>query len=118
MANNTDPVQFIADLDGAKFAAKIGAAIREAANAALETNKRSAVTMSLSFDRIGNSRQVMIEHKLTFTTPTLRGKVSEDDTTETPMYVQTDGSVGLFPDTVPTNQNDLFKAGSTSTETP
>ena len=48
--------------------------------------------------------------------PTERGKLTEENTTETPMYVGADADVTAFPPSVPIAQPDLYKAGKTGTE--
>jgi len=112
----TDCTQFLADLDAGVFANKIGVAITLAARAAINFDKEGMVSISLKFERIGNSRQVNITHKLTVTEPTERGKLTEENTSETPMYVGADGDVSAFPPGVLTQQNDFYKASETGTE--
>lgn len=104
----TDANQFLADLEGGVFAAKIGAAITEAARGTINWDKQSQVVITLGLKRLGNSRQVMVEHKLSFVQPRERGKITEEETTETPMYVNADGTVTAFAESVLTNQNDFF----------
>lgn len=104
----TDATQFLADLEGGVFAAKIGAAITEAAKGTINWDKQSTVVITLGLKRLGNSRQVMVEHKLAFMQPRERGKITEEETTETPMYVNADGTVTAFAETVLTNQLDAF----------
>ncbi len=40
-------------------------------------------------------KRVKIKHKLCYSTPTLRGKASEEDTTETPMWVNRGGKLTI-----------------------
>ena len=101
-----DATQFLADLEAGIFAQKVGAAIVNAARGTVDTGKAGQVVITLDFRRVGSSRQVNIKHKLAFTEPTALGKMSEDQTTETPMYVNENGTVTIFPDT----QTSMFGA--------
>lgn len=105
---STDTLQFLADLEAGIFASKIGVAITNAARGAICFDQAGTVTVSFKFEQIGNSRQVNITHKLVVVEPTERGKLTEETTTETPMYVGMSGDVTAFPPTVPTRQIDLY----------
>ena len=96
---------FLMDLDAGIFANKVGKAVMTAATGAVNTGKKGQVVITLDFDRIGDSRQVMVKHKLAFTEPTQRGKAGEEETTETPMYLNQDGTVTIFP----VAQDDMFQ---------
>lgn len=102
--NNTDVATFMDDLDGGMFANKLGKALSEAAGGCVDFNKEAAVTLTFKLKRIGNSYQVGIQHKIAYTVPTQRGKVTEEDTTETPMHVGTGGRMTVFPE----NQHQMF----------
>ena len=104
----TDATQFLADLEGGVFAAKIGAAITEAAMGTINWDRASQVVITLGLKRMGNSRQVMVDHKLLFVQPRQHGKITEEETTNTPMYVNADGTVTAFAESVLTNQNEMF----------
>ena len=101
---DTDVTQFVADLDGGVFMQKLGRAISEVAGGVVDNNDKGAIDIRLNFKRIGQSYQVNIGHTLKYTVPTLRGKIMEEDTTETPMHVNTGGRVSIFPE----NQHQLL----------
>ncbi len=109
----TDPQQFLADLEAGVFSSKVAAAITEAARGTIGHSKNGKVTITLEFKPIGSSRQVEVVHKLAYVAPTARGKLTEEDIGETPMHVNMDGSVTVFP----ANQPDFFKAGAAGKET-
>lgn len=44
----------------------------------------------------GADNRVKIKHKLSYVRPTNRGKISEEDTTETPMYVNRGGRLTIL----------------------
>ncbi len=43
-----------------------------------------------------DENRVKIKHKLSYVRPTNRGKISEEDTTETPMYVNRGGRLTIL----------------------
>ncbi len=106
----TDVNDFISNLHAGSFEKKLAAAISMVAASVTDDEKgqQGEISITLSFSRIGASSQVKIKHKLVHVRPTLRGKVREEDTTETPMYVCEGVQVHLFPP----NQNQLFPTHS------
>lgn len=60
------------------------------------TNYQKAITLDLS--QIGESAQAKIKHKLAFKAPTKRGDRSENTSLDTPMHVNADGKLSLFPE--------------------
>ena len=87
-----------------KFEQKISQALSDAAAGVVDHNKKGQVTITFDLKRIETSQQVSVAHKLTYARPTARGKMSEETTTSTPMYVGTNGKLSLFPE----NQGQLF----------
>ncbi|WP_228130556.1 hypothetical protein [Acinetobacter tandoii] len=92
----TDAPQFIADLSGGNFAQQLGIAISEVAQGVVANGKKGKVQVTIDVSRIGESNQVNISHTLAYVEPTAKGKRSEDTTSETPMYLNNDGSVTIF----------------------
>ena len=92
----TDAPQFIADLSGGNFAQQLGIAISEVAQGVVANGKKGKVQVTIDIARIGESNQVNISHTLAYVEPTAKGKRSEDTTSETPMYLNNDGSVTIF----------------------
>lgn len=101
---DTDVTQFFEDLDGGVFIQKPARALSEVAGGVVDNNDKGSIDIKLNLKRIGQSYQVNIGHTLKYTVPTLRGKISEEDTTETPMHVNTGGRLSIFSE----NQNQLF----------
>ena len=97
MSSKTDFPEMLEDLDAGNFLNKIEAALSAVAFGTITHGKQGELNIKFSFKKIGDSQQVMIAHKLTFSQPTVRGKVSEEDTTETPMYVQRGGKLTILP---------------------
>ncbi|NIZ28800.1 hypothetical protein GSL00_30645 [Escherichia coli] len=53
------------------------------------------VSLNLEIEPFDENR-VKIKHKLSYVRPTNRGKISEEDTTETPMYVNRGGRLTIL----------------------
>lgn len=60
--------------------------------------KKGKLTLELTLQQVGENSQVIVSHKLSHSTPTARGKKSEEDISETPMYV---GKGGKMTETAP-----------------
>lgn len=98
---------FIGELDGGVFENKISMALSEVAFGVLNNGQKGKVVITLDIDRMSNSveeKRVMIKHKLAFVRPTPLGKSSEEDTTETPMYVNRGGKLTILQE----DQGQLF----------
>ena len=100
----TNASTFFEDLDAGVFAEKLGAVLSDVAAGVIDQAKPGKVQITLDFKRIGNSYQVAVSHKLAYTKPTARGKISEENSTETPMHVGSGGAMTLFPE----NQGAMF----------
>jgi hypothetical protein len=92
----------LADLDGGTFESKLDYALRTTARAVRnhDSNKvKGEVTITFKVQRVGEGAQVMVDHKIGSKTPTTRGSKAEDDTTQTVMYVSSNGGLTVMPDT-------------------
>ena len=89
----------IGELDAGVFEQKATAALREVALGVNTTRKAGKVTLTFDIKPIGDSNQVHVAHTVSFNRPTAKGKISEDDTTNTPMHVARSGHLSIFPDT-------------------
>ena len=96
--------EFLSDLDGGVLEEKLGTILSEVAGAVVSTAKTGRVILQLDLKQIGNSQQVEITHKLSYVRPTMKGKISEENTTATPMYSGPRGDLSLFPN----DQADMF----------
>lgn len=105
----TDVSQFLAELDGGHFERMLSIAMSESAAAAVDHQKKAVVTLQLSFEPIKGTHQVQVEHKLSFSRPTLEGKRSEEATRNTPMHVGKYGALSVQP---PNQLAFLDKAGN------
>ncbi|MEZ2603138.1 hypothetical protein [Kluyvera intermedia] len=101
---------FLGELDAGVFMKKIAAALNTTALGVLNNGNKGKVTLTFDLDRMSNSteeKRVMIKHKLQYSCPTPRGKTSEEDTTETPMYVNRGGKLTILQE----DQGNLFTLG-------
>lgn len=101
---------FLGELDAGVFMNKIAAALNTAALGVLNNGSKGKVVLTFDLDRMSNSteeKRVMIKHKLQYTCPTPRGKTTEEDTTETPMYVNRGGKLTILQE----DQGNLFTLG-------
>lgn len=109
---SNDIATLINDLDAGVFAEKLATAISKNAMAVVDTGKEGEVVITLKMKQIANHHQVEVSHKIKFVRPTMRGKVSEEDTTTTPMHVGRGGKLSFYPE----NQMDLLKQSQLGTE--
>lgn len=102
MSSNTyDFGQTLADLDAGIFLQKISQAVKDTAIGVVahgDNGKKGEVTIKLTLARIGESSQVAMSHTLKFSRPTKRGRVQEEDTTETALYVSPRVGLSIMPD--------------------
>ncbi|MDA8489653.1 hypothetical protein [Kluyvera sp. Awk 3] len=99
--------EFLGELDAGVFMNKIAAALNNTALGVLNNGNKGKVTLTFDFERMGNSveeKRVKIKHKLQYVTPTPRGKATEEDTTETPMWVNKGGKLTILQE----DQGNLF----------
>lgn len=87
------------EMDAGVFDQKINRALSDVALGCVTTGKVGQVQITLDMKQIANSNQVTLSHKIKFVKPTPNGKLTEENTTETPMHVGPGGKLTLFPDT-------------------
>ena len=65
----------------------------------VEHAKAGSVTLKLDLKQVTKgSRQVTLSHKVSYSQPTGGGKKSEEDTSETVMYVNRGGNMSIMPE--------------------
>jgi len=94
---------FIGELGAGVFEEKLTRSIKETALACMANNKAGEITLKFKITPI-NQSQAKITHGITTKAPTLYGKKSEENSTETHMYVNKGGAMSLFPE----NQTQMF----------
>ncbi len=101
---STDVSVFISDLDAGVFENKVRQVLSDVAGAVIAHNAAGQVILKFDLKRIGQSYQIQVQHQVRYTQPTSKGKVVEEDSTSTPMYVGTNGRLTFFPE----NQDVMF----------
>lgn len=99
--SHNQPTEFSAlleDLDAGVFNQKVSTALADVALGTVETGKDGKVTITLEIKRIGESNQVQVSHQVKSVRPTKRGRVTEENTTATPLHVGPRGALNLFPE--------------------
>lgn len=96
----------IGEFDAGIFEAKSLEALKMVALGVIANGKKGNVTIKLDLEQIGETGYVEIKHKLSYSKPTRNGKVSEENETSTPMYVDSMGNLSVYP----ADQEDMFRA--------
>ena len=96
------------EFDAGLFANKVTEALKTAALGTIQHHRKGSVTIVIELEQIGDSDSVQVKHTLKYVKPTRNGKVSEENTTTTPFYVNKDGFLTISPEL----QEDLFNNGS------
>lgn len=89
--------ELVGDLNAGVFEGQIVRALRDTALGVVTNGKKGSVTITFELDQIGDSSQVECKHKIAFIRPTARGKASEETTNKTPLHVNRDGVLSMFP---------------------
>jgi len=100
----TNVQEFIESLDIGIFEKKLSKALSEVAAAVVAHDRPGKVSITFDIKPLGSGAQVMVNHKLAFTQPRSKGNITEDNTTNTPMYVGKMGDMTIMPD----NQTKMF----------
>lgn len=96
----TNVNDFMDELGAGVFTEKLAHSLSEAAlGTVLHGTKarKGKVTIEISFEQMGDNDQVIVSHKLAQSVPTKRGKRTEEDTTESAMFVGKGGVLSVNP---------------------
>lgn len=96
-AEHTLPV-----LDAGVFEEKLNRAIRDVAFAVVSNEdgrKKGKLTIELTLERINQTEQVNLTHKLKWDIPTPKGKRIEQNDTATALFVNRSGTLTIAPET-------------------
>lgn len=94
------------EFDAGVFDQKINRALSDVALGVVTTGKAGKVTITLDMKQIASGHQVSVAHTLKYVKPTGNGRLTEENTTETALYVGIGGKLTVTPDT----QEKLFDA--------
>jgi hypothetical protein len=92
----TDVDKFMDALGQGTFKEKLAHLLSDAALGTYrhgDARKKGKVTLEFTMEQFGEGAQVIVTHKIGHVTPTTRGKKSEEDTTDTFMYVGRGGAL-------------------------
>lgn len=90
--------EVLGELDAGLFADKLTHAVSDVALGVLTNNKVGKIVVELTLKKADNdSDQVQVTHKMKYDKPTKRGKLLEEETTVTPMYVGRGGRLSVLP---------------------
>ncbi|HET6631560.1 MAG TPA: hypothetical protein VFG73_02475 [Rhodanobacteraceae bacterium] len=98
-------IDLLGELDVGMFARKFARAMADVALGVITTGKKGKVQLTFDLAQVAHGHQVNIKHQLKFAKPTENGQATEDNTTETAVYVGFGGKLTLLPD----SQDDMFK---------
>ncbi|MGV6989631.1 hypothetical protein ACWA5Z_12210 [Testudinibacter sp. P80/BLE/0925] len=107
----TNLQDFLDELDASVFVSKVATALSQVALGTVTHDKQGKVILEFTLKKMesdsdsSTNSKVQISHKLIYSQPTKRGKVSEEDTTATPMYVHKGGRLSVTPERVETKDN-------------
>ncbi len=101
--NENNPVELFDQLDAGIFREKVAKAFADVALGVAIHGKKGRVLLTFDFERIGESTQVELTHRIMFAKPTERGKATEENTTSTPLHVGSGGALTVLETT-----GDLF----------
>ena len=100
------------ELDAGVFISKVTSGLANVALGAVTTGKAGKVVLTFDIKQIGSSNQVNVHHSIKFIKPTPNGRVTEENKTETPVYVGVGGLLSVLPE----KQEKMFNAdGSRNT---
>lgn len=94
----TDVAEFIGECNAGILIEKLGIALSDAALAQVTHgigSKKAKVSLEFTFQQMGDNEQVIVNHKLTTSNPTKRGKKYEEDETQTPFHVGKGGKLTI-----------------------
>jgi hypothetical protein len=103
--NENNPGELFDQLDAGVFRQKVAKAFADVALGVAIHGKKGRVLLTFDFERIGESTQVEMIHKVHFSKPTEHGKTIEENTTSTPLHVGMGGALTVLETT-----GDLFHA--------
>ncbi|WP_198021989.1 hypothetical protein [Algiphilus aromaticivorans] len=96
--SHTNIAELIGELNAGIYEQQINSALSDIAAHVCETGKEGQLTLTFKVKQIADSSQVSIEHSLKSVVPKLRGKVTEEHSTQTPLHVGRAGTLTIFPD--------------------
>lgn len=104
---STDFASILGELNGGVFEQQLNRALSDVAANVCTCGKDGEVVITLKVKQIDESSQISLGHKLKYTVPKQRGKITEEHETATPLHVGMGGRLTLFP-----NSQTQFEMGA------
>lgn len=102
-------IETLEELNAGVYMQQIEAVLKQVALGVINhgaKGKKGKMTLTLNLSRLGeDSDMVNVEHAWSYDHPTMRGKKTEINTSNTPMCVSNDGHLTVYP----LEQTDLFE---------
>jgi hypothetical protein len=98
-SNQTNFAELLGDLNAGVFEQQINRALSDCAANVCQWGKKGEVVIRFSLKQIGEGHQVAVTHALKSVIPTSRGKITEENATDTPLHVERGGKLTLYPNT-------------------
>ena len=92
---STNVENFLSELSAGILTEKLGHILSKAAEGCTTHGKKASVGMVFTMSPIGEGEQMIVSVKLSNSVPTKRGKATEEDTTDTPMFVGKGGEITI-----------------------
>ena len=100
--DNDNLLNFMQEVDSGAFAIRAAAYLKEVAQAVARHDKGGEIVIKFSIkpskktNQTGAGARCDVVTKLNYVRPTNNGKIAEENNTETPMWINKDGSVTLL----------------------
>tara|TARA_R110002153_G_C13332570_1_gene498429 strand:+ start:1243 stop:1608 length:366 start_codon:yes stop_codon:yes gene_type:complete len=97
---DTNVNEFTSELGAGVFQAQLAHLLSEVALGTVNhgsRQKRGKITIELSFQQLAENQQLIVTHKLSNSTPTNRGKRSEETSSETAFFMGKGGVLTISP---------------------
>jgi hypothetical protein len=93
----TDFADLVGQLNAGVFEQQVNRALSDLAANCVTHSKKGSVTLTFNMKQIGESNQVHLTHTIKSVVPTMRGRITEEHATDTPLHVGKGGTLTLFP---------------------
>lgn len=94
----TNITELLGELDAGVFTEILSHVVSEMALSVVEHDRPGKLSIVLDMKKLGNGQQLSVGHKIVATRPTLRGKSTEEDASDSVMYVGRGGKLTLLPE--------------------
>lgn len=97
-SEHTDMSELLGQLNAGVFEQQVNRVMSDLAANVVTHRKKGKVVLTFSMKQIAESNQVHVTHSIKSEIPTMRGRIMEEHTTDTPLHVGRGGTLSIFPD--------------------